>query len=111
MSTNRKLVDINYTISGNDGIHPLALNATIQTFAVFTKLWIYITIRIPETKEDKLFLKEGMKIVIDLEKALSGIQNNFIVSKILDMMPRGSDQDYKFPVKKVSFLKDHSKPN
>jgi hypothetical protein len=95
-------MDLNYSISGNDGIHPLAFSAKAQTFAVFTKLWVYITIRIPENKDDKLFGKEGMKIVIDLEKALRGLQNNFIVSRIIEMLHKGSEQDYKFPLKKVS---------
>jgi hypothetical protein len=108
---NKQIADLNYTIFGNDGIQTLAFSATVQTFAVFTKLLVYFTFRIPDSKEDKNFAKEGMKIVFDAERAFSGLQKNFLVSKIVDMVLKGSEQEIKFPLKKVSLNRYHLEPS
>jgi uncharacterized protein YjaG (DUF416 family) len=102
VSFNKKLVDFNYTIWNNDGIQTYSFNSSIQTFVVLTKLWVYATFRFPETKNDKKFSKEGIKVVIDVEKALSGIQNNFVLSKIVESIVKSFDHNMKFPLKKVS---------
>jgi hypothetical protein len=104
---NKKLLDYNYTLLNNDGIHPLAYSTSIQTFAVFTKMWAYITIKIPESKDDKNFGKEVIKVVINVEKSMSGMQNNIVISRILDMLLEGTGLDLRFPMKKVSVRVDH----
>jgi hypothetical protein len=104
-------LDYNYTLWDNDGIKSYSFNVAIQTFAVFTKILGYVTIRIPETKDDETFGKEFAKIVVDLEKALAGLQNNFMVSKLVEMILKGSEQDYKFPLKKLSLSCAHSQSN
>jgi hypothetical protein len=97
MFPNKKLVDLNYTIWDNEGIRTWSFNATAQSFAVFTKMWVYTTLSIPETKDDKNFRKVFLKMVVDVERALTGLQNNFLVSRLVETVLKASD-----PLKKVS---------
>lgn len=94
---------MNYTLI-NDGIHPYSLNVTIETLAVITKLLIYIKIRVPENENDENYQREFISTVIDVEKALRGLQKNSIVNKLIENSLKTSDVELKFPIKKVKIV-------
>jgi hypothetical protein len=58
------------------------VSGTFNISAVINKILAYVTIKTPESKDDKNFRKEFMKIVVDVEKAFRGLQNNFLISTI-----------------------------
>jgi hypothetical protein len=98
---NKKILRMNYTLI-NDGTKSFSANITYQALEVFTKMWVYFSVKIPKTVDDKNYQLELFKAVIDVEKALKGAQMNFLMSLILDVFKRYSVDELKFPMRKVS---------
>jgi hypothetical protein len=99
---NKNCFDTNVTITNNEGVRSFTANLVVNVSAVINKIWAYGTIRIPENKDDKNFRKEFTKMVVDVEKALKGAQNNFLVAKIAELTLKTADREIKFPLEKVS---------
>jgi hypothetical protein len=104
ISPNKSIVKINYTMH-NNGVSSFTVNMTFETLEVFAKMWVYFTVRIPQDKNDNAYQKEYLKTVIDVEKAVRGIQNNFVVSLLMNSFTRAGEEPMKFPMMKVSRVK------
>jgi hypothetical protein len=92
---------MNHTLI-NDGFNSFTVNVTMDHLAVFTKMLIYMSYRIPESNNDRNFQKEVVKTVVDFEKSSKGLQNNFMVSKIIESFTEHVEPRMQFPLKKVS---------
>lgn len=105
MTTNKSIFKINYTLQ-NDGIHPYVINYTVETLAVFTKMLVYIKVKVPSNENDQNFQKEVINTVVDVEKAFKGIQNNFIIAKVFENIIKSSNLEIKYPLRKVRKVND-----
>jgi hypothetical protein len=93
----------NYSVSLiNDKVHGCYANVTVQTFVDISKMLIYGKIKVPENKDDQKFQKTIADTVIDFEKALKGVKANFFASKVVEEVLKSSNNDFNFPLKKVS---------
>lgn len=102
MTTNKNLLRFNYTIfHDSNKIHSDRYSYTVETLAVFTKIFTYIKVKLPENENDGHFRKEVFSTVVDAEKAYKGIQNNFVTAKMFEMVKNATGFDINFPVQKV----------
>jgi hypothetical protein len=93
-------VKVNYTLF-NDETHSFSYSITVETLAVLTKMWIYVTFKVPKNENDQNFQTVLVKTVIDVEKAVKGFQNNFLISMLVENYLKSSDHEIKFPMQKV----------
>lgn len=89
----------------------MSFNITIDSYVVVGKGLVYLKIKVPENKNDKRFRKEWLKTVIDIEKAINGKFNNFLVSlwadevfKKCEFSNKPCKNALKFPLPKVNFI-------
>jgi hypothetical protein len=101
---NKKVFSMNYTIWDNDGLQTYTTNSTYEVFQPVTRLTLFITIKIPKTPADKNFQKVFFKTSVDVEKTVSGIQNNYITSAVVDNLFSSHDGLVRFPIPKVSHV-------
>jgi hypothetical protein len=105
--TSNKIVGrVNYSVVNNE-LQGFFLDLSFETFAVYSKMWIYLTIRVPKHANDKNFQIEFLKTVFDVEKAIKDNQNNFFVSMIMMTLVRSAETEMKFPMQKVSEISSH----
>jgi hypothetical protein len=100
ITPNTKVLKLNYQ-THNDGFRSFSMNMTFDTLFVITKLWMFVTVKSPQDINDKNYQKEVLKTVVDVEKSLSGVRNNILVSTIVNSFLKSCDQELKFPLKKV----------
>jgi hypothetical protein len=105
--SNKNILKTNYTVH-NDGIINFSANLTFDHLVVVSKMWCYIVIRILQDNNDKNYQKEFIKTVVDVEKAINGVQKNPIVALIAGSFVNSIEQGLKFPLKKVSLNLDRS---
>jgi hypothetical protein len=77
------------------------MNMQLENFEMFSKMWAYYTVRVPQDKNDKAYQKQIIRTVVDIEKILSRNHENTIVSMVTDAFLKSSETEIKFPVKKV----------
>lgn len=92
---------MNVSVNDNEGIRSFVLNITVQTFAVITKTIFTFFISQPKPLSNKNFDKEFLRASIDIEKAVKGINNNFITASIFRNILESFDHEVKYPFKRV----------
>jgi hypothetical protein len=101
VTSNKNVGRVNHSVVNNE-LKSFFLDLSFETFAVYSKMWIYLTIRVPKNANDKNFQIEFLRTVFDVEKAFKDNQNNFFVSMIMLTLARSAETEMKFPMQKVS---------
>jgi hypothetical protein len=98
---NKNLLNLNYTIY-NDGIQTYSVNATVQTYAVFSKMLIYFKYKILKSPNDTSYRRESMNTVVDVEKVFRGNQKDIVMVKIAEALLKFCKCSVRFPLLKVN---------
>lgn len=77
-------------------------NVTIVNHVNITKLFVYVSVRIPENRNDREYSREVIRTVVDLEKVFNGLQSNPLVKGYADNILKHVDFEIKLPFKPVS---------
>lgn len=78
------------------------MNVTITNIAAVEKMILYVTISLPENTADKLYRKEVVRSVFDVEKILKGIRGVPVIGAIMDDFFKAADFEARFPFPPVS---------
>jgi hypothetical protein len=106
LNFNKKVMNVSYTMY-NDKLHGFSFDLTAEYYFNVTKLFIYFKLSVPENYQDTNFKREYYKTVFDVEKAMKGMQRNFMVNLIIDMFTASRKFEFKMPLTKVDkFEKD-----
>lgn len=88
----------------NKELEDAVFNATINVFETVESMKAYVTIRVPEDKNDRLFKKELMKTSIDIAKVLSRNAGNFLIRGMLENLLKSFDFEPTFPFPPVNII-------
>lgn len=89
----------------NDGIHDTLMNVTVTTFVEVKKVLLYLSIKLPESSNDKQYKREFLKTSFDIEKLFNGIFSNFIGRAVMENFKSTANFELKFPFKPARTLR------
>lgn len=98
---NEALGNASVSIS-NDGIHDTLINATFTTKVEVKKLLVYVSIRLPESRNDEQYKREFLKTTFDVEKLFNGIFSNVLGRSFMENFRSSANFELKLPLKTVS---------
>jgi hypothetical protein len=101
VTTNKNIVKFNYTFK-NDEIQSFSMSSSWEHFVVLSKMWVYFSMKLPQTATDKNYQREFAKSVVDVEKLMNGSHSNFAVSWFAGRFKECCIDEITFPMKKVS---------
>lgn len=88
------------------------VSATMTTFAVATKVTVYIKVNIAEDIHDDLFKKEFLRTQVDFQKLYEGIYGNFLIKGFMESFIQDiKEQNLSMPVKAVRTLLSYLENN
>lgn len=99
--SNPKICDVTVNYTHNAKGESLT-NVTAVTHVNVTKLFVYVSFRVPENENDREYRRELIRTVVDVEKVLNGLQSNPVVKGYVDNILKYVDFEVKFPARPVS---------
>jgi hypothetical protein len=100
LNFNKKVMNVSYEMY--NGVNGFSFDLTAEYYFNVTKLFTYFKLSVPENTQDKSFKREYYKTVFDVEKAMKGMQGNFMVNLIIDMFTANRKFEFKMPLMKVN---------
>lgn len=101
--SNKAFVEFQVAFTHNSKGQSL-VNVTFINHVNVTKLIGYVSLRVPEDKNDRVYNRELIKTVVDMEKLLSGLQSNPVVKGYADSLVKFVDFKVALPFRPVSLI-------
>lgn len=98
---NPKLVNMTINFTHNNKGESV-VNTTFLNHVTITKLTVYVSLRVPENKNDRECKRELVKTVVDLDKVFKGLQTSSVVNGFIRNILQYLDFEVKLPFLPVS---------